>query len=108
MQEFNKVNAEIRRLTEQLLLQQREDGTWRFCFDNGISTAAYMIILLRSLEISDESLIRQLHDRIAFAQQKHSPNIGGNTKSSACLNSGDRFNLSYHFHSLLLLGYDQI
>jgi sporulenol synthase len=69
MQAFYEVNEEIRRLTAHLLQLQREDGTWRFCFDNGVSTDSYMIILLRSLQKSDESLIRQLHDRILSAQQ---------------------------------------
>jgi sporulenol synthase len=64
----DQVNGEIGRLTDQLLEWQAQDGSWRFCFENGALTDAYMIIVLRTLEIADERLIRQLHDRLLATQ----------------------------------------
>lgn len=69
MNTMSETNSEIQRLTEELLRLQKEDGSWRFCFENGTVTDAYMIVVLRTLQEPDESLIRQLHDRIATAQQ---------------------------------------
>ncbi len=69
MDTMSETNSEIQRLTEELLRLQKEDGSWRFCFENGTVTDAYMIIVLRTLQEPDESLIRHLHDRIAAAQQ---------------------------------------
>lgn len=65
----DEVHWGIERLTEKLLHLQANDGSWRFCFDNGIGTDAYMIIVLRTLEWADETVIRQLHDRILAAQR---------------------------------------
>lgn len=47
---------------------QAADGSWRFPFETGISTDAYMIILLRTLEINDEPLIQALVERIESRQ----------------------------------------
>jgi sporulenol synthase len=69
MHALPKLDEEIQQLIGHLLQLQREDGTWRFCFDNGVSSNCYMIILLRSMQLSDETLIRRLHDRILSAQQ---------------------------------------
>ncbi|UJF36287.1 squalene--hopene cyclase [Paenibacillus hexagrammi] len=48
---------------------QQKDGTWRFCFESGILIDAYMIIVLRVLELPYEALIKKLHDRIAERQE---------------------------------------
>lgn len=69
MNTWSKANLEIGRLTEELLRLQKEDGSWRFCFENGTLTDACMIIVLRTLELPEEDLIRQLHDRLLSAQQ---------------------------------------
>jgi sporulenol synthase len=69
MNVLSEVNREIQRLTDEIMRLQKEDGSWRFCFENGTLTDAYMIIVLRILQIDDETLIRQLHDRILAAQQ---------------------------------------
>ncbi|NOU94317.1 squalene--hopene cyclase [Paenibacillus sp. LMG 31456] len=71
MSVWSETNEEVRRLTERLQNLQQEDGSWRFCFDNGTLTDAYMIIVLRILELPHETLIRQLHDRIASKQQNN-------------------------------------
>ena len=60
---------EIRRLIEQLKREQTLDGSWDYPFETGISTDAYMIILLRTLDINDEDLIYQLTERISSKQE---------------------------------------
>ncbi|MFD0675583.1 MULTISPECIES: squalene--hopene cyclase [unclassified Paenibacillus] len=71
MSVWSEANEEVRRLTETLTGMQKDDGSWRFCFDNGTLTDAYFIIILRTLELPDETLIRQLHNRIASQQQEN-------------------------------------
>ncbi|MFV8830539.1 prenyltransferase/squalene oxidase repeat-containing protein [Alkalihalobacterium sp. APHAB7] len=56
-------------LIEKLRGMQSNDGSWRFCFEGGPLTDAYMIILLRTLEQDDEWLIQQLVTRILSIQQ---------------------------------------
>jgi sporulenol synthase len=63
-----QLGEEIGRLADQLSGLQAEDGAWRFCFENVVSTEAYMIIVLRTLEIADEPLIRELHERLLATQ----------------------------------------
>ena len=50
---------------------QTSDGSWDYPFETGISTDAYMIILLRTLEIHDEKLIQALVERILSRQEKN-------------------------------------
>ena len=50
---------------------QSPDGSWNYPFETGISTDAYMIILLRTLELHDEELIQGLADRILSRQEKN-------------------------------------
>lgn len=64
-----EIDEEINRITSILRQQQQTDGSWRFCFENGISIDPYVIILLRTLNIQNEPLIKQLHDRILKLQQ---------------------------------------
>lgn len=63
-----QVDHEIGRITELLTRMQAQDGSWRFCYENVVLTEAYMILLLRTLEDSDEAVIRQLHNRLLAAQ----------------------------------------
>ncbi|CAH2714196.1 Sporulenol synthase [Neobacillus rhizosphaerae] len=55
-------------LIDVLRNDQSPDGSWGYPFDTGISTDAYMIILLRTLEINDEELIQGLTKRILSKQ----------------------------------------
>ncbi|KAA1191626.1 squalene--hopene cyclase [Paenibacillus sp. B2(2019)] len=66
---LSTVDNEIERLTAFLIDQQQQDGSWHFCFENGIVIDAYVIILFRILNVQNEALIRQLHDRILAEQQ---------------------------------------
>ena len=59
----------ISQLVQQLKNDQTPDGSWDYPFETGISTDAYMIILLRTLEINDENLIRELTERILSKQE---------------------------------------
>lgn len=58
-------------IIETLRKDQSPDGSWEYPFDTGISTDAYMIILLRTLEIHDEELIQGLCRRILSRQEKN-------------------------------------
>lgn len=67
---IDQLQAAINQLSEFLIEQQQSDGTWRFCFENGTIIDAYMIILLRAVHYPDESIIRQLHQRIVNEQHQ--------------------------------------
>ena len=58
-----------RDIIDQLKADQNKDGSWVYPFDTGISTDAYMIILLRTLIINDEDLILELTERILSEQE---------------------------------------
>lgn len=58
-------------LIEMLRNDQSPDGSWKYPFETGTSTDAYMIILLRSLELNDEELIQGLTRRIISRQEKN-------------------------------------
>lgn len=52
--------------------KQKRDGSWKFCFEGSLMTNAYMIILLRSLDIqSEEALIKRLVHEICKKQENN-------------------------------------
>lgn len=59
----------IRDIIKSLERDQSPDGAWNYPFETGISTDAYMIILLRSLTINDEKLLKELTERILKKQE---------------------------------------
>ena len=65
----DRIEQLISHLVQQLKIDQTADGSWNYPFETGVSTDAYMIILLRSLEINDENLIRELTERILSKQE---------------------------------------
>ncbi|WP_163103061.1 prenyltransferase/squalene oxidase repeat-containing protein [Peribacillus alkalitolerans] len=67
------INTEkgIKWIIETLKKDQSPNGSWNYPFETGISTDSYMIILLRTLEINDEDLIRGLASRIISKQEKN-------------------------------------
>jgi sporulenol synthase len=65
------VDEKIQRLIADLRKDQSPNGSWNYPFETGISTDAYMIILLRTLEINDEELIQELVKRIFSKQEKN-------------------------------------
>src|SRR3954468_13317897 len=97
------INEEINQLIENILRLQKNDGSWRLCFENSTMTDAYMIIVLRTLQIADEALIRQLHDRILAAQ--------GTEGSWRVFHDEEEGNLSATveaYYALLYSGFSQI
>lgn len=68
---INNLEKGIQWIINQLEKDQSPDGSWNYPFETGISTDAYMIILLRTLEINDEQLIRALASRIISKQEKN-------------------------------------
>jgi sporulenol synthase len=66
-----QINREIGRMVRQLSSMQCADGSWRFCAENSLMTDAYMIILLRALEYSEEHLIARLTNRLLLKQEKN-------------------------------------
>ncbi|MFZ3591527.1 squalene--hopene cyclase [Bacillus sp. DJP31] len=65
------VKEEIQRLIDQLEGMQANDGTWRFCFEGSIMTDAYMIILIKTLQLQEDILIKKLANRIASKQTEN-------------------------------------
>ncbi|MGE7876099.1 squalene--hopene cyclase [Peribacillus muralis] len=63
-----KVQGEINRLIHHLKRDQSADGSWNYPFDTGITADAYMIILLKILDMEDPPLIEALVKRIESRQ----------------------------------------
>lgn len=61
----------IKWIIEKLRTDQSPEGSWTYPFETDLSTDAYMIILLRTLEIDDEDLILGLTKRILSKQEKN-------------------------------------
>ncbi|MED3625175.1 squalene--hopene cyclase [Bacillus thermocopriae] len=68
---MSNITNGIKWIVDKLRKDQSPDGSWNYPFETGISTDAYMIILLRTLEINDEELIRGLCKRILNQQEKN-------------------------------------
>nr|WP_216367170.1 squalene--hopene cyclase [Geobacillus sp. MR] len=81
---------------------QAADGSWRFPFETGISTDAYMIILLRTLDINDEPLIQALVERIESRQEAN-----GAWKLFADEGDGNVTATVEAYYALLYSGYRQ-
>lgn len=58
-------------IIERFKKDQSHDGSWAYPFETGCSTDAYMIILLRTLSINDEDLIRGIAARLTSKQEKN-------------------------------------
>nr|WP_257984422.1 squalene--hopene cyclase [Neobacillus cucumis] len=58
-------------IIEKLRKDQSPNGYWDYPFETGISTDAYMIILLRTLELNDEELVKGLANRILNKQENN-------------------------------------
>ncbi|MBU8878545.1 squalene--hopene cyclase [Bacillus sp. FJAT-29790] len=66
-----ETEAGIQRIVEILKKDQAPDGSWQYPFETGLATDAFMIILLRTLEINDEKLIQELAERILAKQEEN-------------------------------------
>lgn len=67
--EMAQVSQEIKQRINQYISEQREDGSWRYCFEGPLMTDAYMIITLRALELDKEPLIQRLVSRLLSEQE---------------------------------------
>nr|WP_026092453.1 squalene--hopene cyclase [Calidifontibacillus oryziterrae] len=67
----NRIQAGMNSIIEILRKDQSANGSWNYPFETGIATDCYMIILLRTLEIHEENLIKRLVDRILNKQEKN-------------------------------------
>lgn len=67
----SRINEAMNWIIEKLRNDQLPDGSWNYPFETGLSTDCYMIILLRTLDIDDEKLIKELTERIVSKQEKN-------------------------------------
>ncbi|SEN77468.1 squalene--hopene cyclase [Lihuaxuella thermophila] len=67
---IERVDQAIDQLKEVLIRHQESDGRWNFCFESGTMTDAYMILLMKLLEIDNEPVCRLLVERILSKQTK--------------------------------------
>ncbi|MGG3709345.1 hypothetical protein [Heyndrickxia coagulans] len=65
---MTKWDQKIDWLINRLKQDQSSDGSWAYPFDTGTTTDAYMIILLRTLAVQEDQLIRGLAQRILSKQ----------------------------------------
>lgn len=65
------IDNKIRLLINDIRKDQSPDGSWDYPFETGVATDCYMIILLRSLQINDDDLIKELTERILAKQEKN-------------------------------------
>lgn len=66
---MGQLDEEINKLINQFVSDQAIDGSWQYPFETGISTDCYMIILIRTLELNEEDLIKSLVERIRNKQE---------------------------------------
>ncbi|MCV9886025.1 squalene--hopene cyclase [Metabacillus halosaccharovorans] len=67
----NKLDQFIYSFVDKLKNTQKSDGSWKYCFEGGLMTDAFMIITLRALDIkNEESLIKNLTERLLLTQTK--------------------------------------
>ena len=63
-----QVRREIHRIVRQLEAEQAVDGSWRYCFESGPMTDAYMILVLQALGLEEVDVVRELAKRIQSLQ----------------------------------------
>jgi len=67
----NKLNQSIYSFVDKLKNTQNSDGSWKYCFEGGLMTDAFMIITLRALDSkNEETLIKNLSERLLLTQSK--------------------------------------
>ncbi len=63
------IDQQISSIMEKLKTRQKLDGSWKFCFEGGLMTDAFMIMTLRALDIkNEEQLIKILTERLLNTQ----------------------------------------
>ncbi|MDP4172118.1 MAG: squalene--hopene cyclase, partial [Bacillota bacterium] len=67
----NKIAGGMNRIIEILRQYQSPNGSWEYPFETGISTDVYMIILIKTLELNEENLVKLLVERILSKQEEN-------------------------------------
>lgn len=87
--EMNRLRDTMNRMAAELLRAQSPDGAWRLCFDTGIMTDCYLIILMAALGKREPDVMREHAARIASLQQANGAwklypdEDGGNLEATA-------------------------
>ncbi|WP_424766200.1 squalene cyclase [Paenibacillus sp. sgz302251] len=87
--DMSRLRDRINLMTAELLRQQSPDGAWRMCFDSGVMTDSYLIILMTALGRRDHHFMPSLAARIAARQQSNGAwklypdEAGGNLEATA-------------------------
>ncbi|QJD85996.1 terpene cyclase/mutase family protein [Cohnella herbarum] len=68
MELLERVRLEIERYISRLKTEQQANGSWKYCFEAGPVTDAYMMILLSTLNSPDKELIPLLGRRLLNKQ----------------------------------------
>ncbi|OPA80787.1 squalene--hopene cyclase [Paenibacillus selenitireducens] len=71
MELLERVQLEIKRCISRLKTEQHVDGSWRYYFETGPVTDAYMMILLSTLNSQDKRLIPLLGKRLLSKQAEN-------------------------------------
>ncbi|SHF39588.1 sporulene cyclase [Seinonella peptonophila] len=58
---MNQIKKQIHLLVEKLIQDQKSNGSWSFCFENGPITDSYMILLMITLAKRDSSVMKVLN-----------------------------------------------
>ncbi|MFC7392155.1 prenyltransferase/squalene oxidase repeat-containing protein [Scopulibacillus cellulosilyticus] len=69
--DINLIKKAIEERSKAIFNQQSSDGAWRYCFEGPAMTDAYMIILLKSLDLPYETLIEKLSERLVKKQHAY-------------------------------------
>ncbi|MBY0028426.1 squalene--hopene cyclase [Priestia aryabhattai] len=67
---LKEVQLEIQRRIAYLRPTQKNDGSFRYCFETGVMPDAFLIMLLRTFDLDKEVLIKQLTERIVSLQNE--------------------------------------
>jgi sporulenol synthase len=63
------IQTQIDLMIQRIKDHQSLDGTWRYCFESGPMTDAYLIMMLRVLEVDEEKITQKLYQRLINTQQ---------------------------------------
>jgi sporulenol synthase len=65
---MEQIEIMIHRMSNELIKKQKSDGSWFFCFESGIMTDAYMLLLIKILEKKADAIEHMLINRILSKQ----------------------------------------
>lgn len=89
------VQSEINRLVHRLKQDQSADGSWNYPFDTGITADAYMIILLKILDMEDTPLIEALVKESKASKRKTGHGNYSKMRRTAMLRLRSRLTMAF-------------